>query len=56
MLAAAALYAAHQERVAGLEDEIRKLARAANDPFVNETAVWVAGRLNLELAPVEEES
>ena len=46
-LAAAALYAAHQEQVPGLERGLRHLAEAAADPFVKETAVWIKGRLDL---------
>ena len=46
-LAAAALYAAHQEEVAGLEDEFRRLAATAVDPFVKETANWLVDRLDL---------
>lgn len=46
-LAAAALYAVHQERVRGLEDEIGRLVGNARDPFVRETAVWIADRMRL---------
>lgn len=46
-LAAAALYAAHQEQVPGLEDQIRDLAATAVDPFVKETADWLVSRLDL---------
>jgi AAA family ATP:ADP antiporter len=46
-LSAAALYAAHQEQVQGLEVEVRHLAESATDPFVKETAVWIKGRLDL---------
>ena len=46
-LAAAALYAAHQEEVPGLENEIRDLAATAVDPFVKETASWLVSRLGL---------
>ena len=50
-LSAAALYAAHQERVPGLEAGIRRVATDAIDPFVQETATWIMRRLDLETAP-----
>jgi len=50
-LSAAALYAAHQERVPGLEAGIRRVATDAIDPFVQETATWIMRRLDLEIAP-----
>jgi hypothetical protein len=37
--------------VPGLEAGIRRLAAAAIDPFVRETAVWIMRRLDLESAP-----
>ena len=46
-LAAAALYAAHQEQVPGVEKGIRHLADEAVDPFVQETAAWIKRRLDL---------
>lgn len=46
-LSAAALYAAHQERVPGLERGIKAVAQEAVDPFVQETAVWIMQRLEL---------
>ena len=46
-LAAAALYAVHQERVPGLEDKVRDVAAEAVDPFVEETATWIMRRLDL---------
>ena len=50
-LSAAALYAAHQEKVPGLEAGIRRVAADAVDPFVKETASWIMRRLDLEMAP-----
>ncbi len=47
-LAAAALYAVHQERVPGLEEGVRGVAAAAVDPFVEETAAWIMQRLELD--------
>jgi hypothetical protein len=49
-LAAAALYAVHQERVPGLENGIRRVAAAAVDPFVGETASWIMQRLEISAA------
>ena len=46
-LAAAALYAVHQERVPDREEAIRGLAERATDPFVQETAAWIVQRLDL---------
>ena len=46
-LVAAALYTVHLEQVDGLESRVRDLASHAEDAFVRETAVWVAGRMDL---------
>ena len=46
-LTAAALYHVHQEQVTGLEAEIKNLVERAEDPFVKETAVWIADRLQI---------
>jgi hypothetical protein len=55
-LVASALYSIHTEQVRGLEGNVRILAEEARDPFVQETAVWIGGRLGLEgLGPDEEE-
>jgi HEAT repeat protein len=44
-IAAAALYEIRVESVAGLEVEVEQLAAGAEDPFVEETAHWVAKRV-----------
>ena len=46
-LAVLALYAIHQEREPHLEGAIADLQSAAADPFVQETADWVAGRMGI---------
>ena len=50
-LTAAALYAVHQDRVPGLETRIQQVAAHAVDPFVEETATWIMGRLEISPAP-----
>jgi AAA family ATP:ADP antiporter len=40
----AALYAVHTDRATGLYARVRRLARAAADPLVRETAAWVLQR------------
>jgi hypothetical protein len=44
-IAAAALYEIRVESVSGLELEVEQLATGAEDPFVRETANWVAKRV-----------
>ena len=44
-IAAAALYEIRVENVPGLQSEIERLAAGAADPFVEETAHWVAARV-----------
>jgi AAA family ATP:ADP antiporter len=44
-IAAAALYEIRVENITGLEAEIEQLAAGAEDPFVAETAGWVAKRV-----------
>jgi len=44
-IAAAALYEIRVEKIPGLEAEIERLAKGAEDPFVGETATWVAERV-----------
>jgi AAA family ATP:ADP antiporter len=46
-LAVLALYAAHQERESHLEKAIAGLQTTAVDPFVQETASWVAMRMGI---------
>ena len=46
-LAVLALYAAHQEKQSGLERAIAELQAKAVDPFVQETADWVAQRMGI---------
>ena len=46
-LAVLALYAAHQERQSGVEEAISRLRSTAVDPFVLETADWVALRMGI---------
>jgi hypothetical protein len=46
-LAVLALYAAHQERASGLDEAIASLQLTAVDPFVQETADWVASRMGI---------
>jgi len=45
-IAAAALYEIRVESVPGLEAEVEQLAAGAEDPFVGETATWVAERVS----------
>ena len=44
-IAAAALYEIRVESISGLEAEIERLVADAEDPFVGETATWVAERV-----------
>ena len=46
-LTLAALYTVHTDRITELYSRVEKLVEEASDPFVNETAGWVAGRLGL---------
>ncbi|MEJ2084937.1 MAG: hypothetical protein P8Y44_04565, partial [Acidobacteriota bacterium] len=46
-LAVLALYAAHQEQQSGLDGAISELRSKAADPFVQETADWVAHRMGI---------
>ncbi len=46
-LAVLALYAAHQDRESYLDEVIRSLQAEAADPFVQETANWVAMRMGI---------
>ncbi len=43
-LTLAALYAVHEGRIAELYDRVQSLVQNATDPFVGETARWVAVR------------
>ena len=45
-----ALYTVHADRVTELYSKVEALVKNAADPFVSETARWVAGRLGLETA------
>ena len=45
-IAAAALYEIRVESVSGLEAEVERLAAGAQDPFIQETANWVAKRVD----------
>jgi hypothetical protein len=45
-LVAAALYAVHLARLVPLAANVHELARSAEEPFIRETARWVAARLS----------
>jgi len=46
-LTLATLYTIHTDRVTELYDRVESLVKTAADPFIAETADWVAGRLGL---------
>jgi AAA family ATP:ADP antiporter len=47
-LTLAALYMIHTDRLENLYDRVRELMESTDDPFVNETAIWVGQRVGLQ--------
>ena len=48
-LTLAALYMVHTDRIKELYSRVKELMEGTDDPFVSETAVWVARRLGLSV-------